>query len=142
MSGFHTLTDEQGQMIPVQVLDVSSRRDPFSRLAQDRENFLSLAFKADDVGGLGFRRYDLSISEDEPDQSVKAGVMCDETSIENDLVKVEMAQNGTVTITDKKSNSRTVKTSGIPMIIVLLYIIRVSDILTYQCLLRKDTLDQ
>ncbi|MGY5855494.1 MAG: glycoside hydrolase family 38 C-terminal domain-containing protein [Candidatus Thorarchaeota archaeon] len=103
MSGFHTLTNEQGQIIPVQLLDATSRRDPLSRLAPDRETFLSLAFKADDVGGLGFTRYDLNISEDEPDQSMNDGVKCTETSIENSLVKVDMAQNGTITVTDKKS---------------------------------------
>ena len=38
MSGHHSLTDEQGQRIPVQVLDVISKRDPLSRLAPDRES--------------------------------------------------------------------------------------------------------
>ena len=45
----------------------------------------------------------MSISEDEPDQTMKDGVRCTETSIENDLVKIEMAQNGTIAITDKNS---------------------------------------
>jgi alpha-mannosidase len=103
MSGFHKLTNEQGQVIPVQMLDVTSRRDPLSRLAPDRETFLSLAFRADNVGGLGFKRYDLNISENEPDQSMNDGVRCTETSIENDLVRVNMAQNGTITVTNKKS---------------------------------------
>ncbi len=106
MSGFHTLTDGQGQRIPVQILDVTSKRDPLSRLAPDRENFLSLSFRPNDVGGLGFKRYDLNISEDEPDQTMKDGVRCTDTSIENDLIKVEMAQNGTITITDKKSGEK------------------------------------
>jgi len=103
MRGFHTLTNEHGQMIPVQVVDVSSKRDPLARLAPDRENFLTLAFKIDGVGGLGFKRYDLNIIEDVPDQLVKDGVKCNESSIENDLIKIEMAQNGTITIIDKRS---------------------------------------
>jgi alpha-mannosidase len=103
MSGVHSLTDEHGQSTPVQVLEMSPRRDPLSRLAPDRETFLSLAFRTDDVGGLGFKRYDLNISEDEPEQSMTDGVRCEETSIENDLVKVEMNENGTITVTNKKS---------------------------------------
>ncbi|MFW9963875.1 MAG: alpha-mannosidase [Candidatus Sifarchaeia archaeon] len=103
MKGFYTLTNKQGQKVPVQVIDVSSKRDPLSRLAPDRENFLTLALKADDVGGLGFKRYDLNISDNELDQLVADGVICTETSIENGLVKVEMAPNGTITITDKRT---------------------------------------
>lgn len=103
MRGFHTLSDELGQTVPLQVLDVSSKRDPLSRLAPDRENFLTLAFRADDLGGLGFKRYDLDISEKEPDIEMENGVKCKENSIENELVKVEIASNGTITLTDKKS---------------------------------------
>ncbi|MFW9974305.1 MAG: hypothetical protein ACFFDQ_03415, partial [Candidatus Thorarchaeota archaeon] len=103
MKGFHNLSDEHGQKVPMQVLDVSSNRDPLSRLAPDRENFLTLAFRAESVGGLGFKRYDLNITEEEPDIEVKNGVKCDENSIENGLVKVEMASNGTITLIDKIS---------------------------------------
>ncbi len=103
MKGFHTLSDEDGQKVPMQVLDVSSNRDPLARLAPDRENFLTLAFRADSVGGLGFKRYDLNISEEEPDIEVKNGVKCDKNSLENGLVKVEMESNGTITLIDKIS---------------------------------------
>ncbi|MHA3964393.1 MAG: alpha-mannosidase [Candidatus Thorarchaeota archaeon SMTZ1-45] len=103
MKGFHSLTNEMGQIVPVQVLDVSSKRDPLSRLAPDRENFLTLAFTADDIGGLGFKRYDLNITENAPDNPVAGVVKCNETSLENNLIKVEMAQNGTISMTDKES---------------------------------------
>jgi len=55
------------------------------------------------VGGLGFTRCDLNISDDEPDQSMDGGVRVTETSIENNLAKVDMAQNGTITVSDKKT---------------------------------------
>ncbi|MFW9964546.1 MAG: alpha-mannosidase [Candidatus Sifarchaeia archaeon] len=106
MRGFYTLTNEKGKIVPAQVVEVNSKRDPLSRLAPDRENFITLAFRADGVGGLGFKRYDLNISDEEPDQLVTEGVRSSETSIENGLMRVEMAQNGTITITDKKSNEK------------------------------------
>jgi len=106
MSGFHTLVSEDGQTVPVQVLEVASRRDPKSRLASDREAFISLALRAEDVGGLGFKRYDLGISEEAPDETPTDGVHCSKSTIENSLVRVDMGHNGTITLTDKRSGEK------------------------------------
>ena len=103
MSGHHTLIDEQGQSIPVQVLDISSGKDPRSRLVADREIFLTLAFQAESVGGLGFKRYDLGITKDEHSPTMDDEVVCHDTSIENKHVRVEMKDNGTIAIIDKRS---------------------------------------
>jgi alpha-mannosidase len=103
MSGYYRLTDHDGQLVPSQLVDVTLRRNPLNRLAPDREDFLSLAVMARDVGGLGFKRYDLNLSSEKQEQSLKEGITNDETSIENDWIRVEMAQNGTITITDKRS---------------------------------------
>ena len=103
MSSHYAITDQDGNTIPSQLVDVTAKRNPLNRLAADRENFITLALTTQELGGLGFERYDLNLSKEKPDQFVENGVRCDDTTIENDLVRVEMAQNGTITVTDKKS---------------------------------------
>ena len=103
MGGQYSLKDDGGQIIPTQIVEVKSDRNPLSRLVADRENFVTLAIKAQDVGGLGFQRYDLTISHDEKEHAMDDGVKCGKNSLENDIVRVEMHQNGTISITDKRS---------------------------------------
>ncbi|MFW9907666.1 MAG: alpha-mannosidase [Candidatus Thorarchaeota archaeon] len=98
------LADQDQNPIPIQLLDYEMRKDPLNHLIADREEHLRFAVAAEDVPALGAKRYDMIFSHSESDMDISSKVMVSGNRLENEVVSVEVEENGTLTITDKRSS--------------------------------------
>jgi len=103
MKGILSLKDEHGKAIHVQEVDSEVRRDNKAHLIADREEFVKIAFWAENVQGLGVKRYDLSASEKETSLKVTGAVRCSGNTIENDQVRIAILKNGTMSLLDRRT---------------------------------------
>lgn len=104
MKGIPLLADEEGKSTPIQVLDLQLRKDEKARLIADREEFLSLAIQVDKVGGLGTKRFDIAGVSEDLITDVKGAVVSGNDSIENNFVRVKVESNGTIILSDKRTD--------------------------------------
>jgi alpha-mannosidase len=103
MKGTLSVKDEHGKSVVVQEVGSQVRRDNKAQLLVDNENFVKLAVWAENMEGLGVRRYDLFASEKENPVKVAGAVRCTSNVIENDMIKVTVLKNGTMNLLDKRT---------------------------------------
>jgi len=103
LSGYLMLSDEQGDRYPAQLLDIEYRADEDARLVSDKEEFLKFAIQVDNVPALGTKRLDLQIEEEPEEIPAGGSVDCKANVIENNLLRVEVGRNGTISINDKRT---------------------------------------
>ncbi len=103
MGGVLSFKDERGKPVLVQEIGSEVRKDDKAHLVADYEEFTRIAIWAENVQGLGAKRYDLLLSEKETSTKPVGAVRCSENMIENDLVRVSILKNGTMTIIDKRA---------------------------------------
>lgn len=105
LTGGHIVVrNEEGTVVPSEILNMEYRTNPRAHIVADPENHVTVAIYADSVEGLGFKRYDLELTEESVDAPQLPGpVRYSDTRLENELVLVSVEENGTITLTDKKS---------------------------------------
>jgi len=105
MKGTLSLKDEHGKTIPIQEMgsEVRGDRDNKSGLVADREEFIKFALWAENVEGLGAKRYDLTATEKETPLKVAGAVRCSGNMIENDQIRITVLKNGTMNLLDKRT---------------------------------------
>ncbi|RDE13381.1 MAG: hypothetical protein C4K49_08575 [Candidatus Thorarchaeota archaeon] len=103
MSGVVSLKDEHGRPVLVQELGSEVRKDDKAHLVADYEEFARVAIWAENVQGLGAKRYDLSLAEKGTSAKPIGAVRCSRNTIENDFVRVSLLNNGTMAIFDKRT---------------------------------------
>ncbi|MFW9966565.1 MAG: alpha-mannosidase [Candidatus Thorarchaeota archaeon] len=104
MKGAPALFEASGKEVPVQVLSLETRKDDDARLIADREEFLTLALQAGEVGGLGTLRLELTNAAAESTAVVNGEVKCSDNVLENNLIRVAASTNGTIKLTDKRNS--------------------------------------
>ncbi len=102
-SGPLTLEDADGNIVPIQLLDFEMKKDPLNHQIADAEEYMRFAILADGVPGIGLNRYNFSFEEVDSDAELPSEVICSETRMENSFVIVEVKDNGTITLTDKRN---------------------------------------
>ncbi len=103
MKGTLAVKDEHGKAVSVQEVGSQVHRDDKAQLLADDEEFVKIAVWADNVEGLGVKRYDLFASEKDVPVKVPGAVRCTGNVIENDQIKVTILKNGTMNLLDKRT---------------------------------------
>ncbi len=105
MTGGHIVVrDEEGNVVPSEILNIEYRTNPRAHIVADPEDHVTMAVYASSVEGLGFKRYDLELTNEPADASQLPGpVQYSDTRLENESIHVVVEENGTITLTDKKS---------------------------------------
>jgi alpha-mannosidase len=103
LSGYLTLSDENGTPYSAQLLDIEYRPDEHARLVSDQEEFLKFAIQVHEAPALGTKRLDLQIEEEPTEAPSDGSVECEANTLENNLVRVEVGKNGTILLKDKRT---------------------------------------
>ena len=103
-SGHIVVKDEEGRVVPSEILSIEYRTNPRAHIVADPEDNVTIAVYADNVEGMGFKRYDIELAE----ESVEAPqppvpVRFSNNTLENELILASVEDNGTITLTDKRS---------------------------------------
>lgn len=96
------LDDRIGNRIPLQLLDYEMMKDPGNHLIDDREEYLTFALDVKDIPAVGMKRYDMAFTK-KKEKELDGAVIVTEDSIENGLLRIVAQENGTITITDKRT---------------------------------------
>jgi len=96
------LDDGEGNRIAIQLLDYEMMKDPRNHFIDDREEYLTFALDVKDIPALGMKRYDMAFTK-KKDRDIKDAVTVTEDTLENGILKVTAQENGTITVTDKRT---------------------------------------
>ncbi|MFH1007683.1 MAG: glycoside hydrolase family 38 C-terminal domain-containing protein [Candidatus Latescibacterota bacterium] len=93
-----------GREISYEVDSVRIGDEDSIRIAKDRVCRYELSFVATEVPALGFRTFGVQMTTDEP--SFQPTVRADDTSLENEALRVTVNSNGSLNVLDKETGQR------------------------------------
>ncbi|NHI82810.1 MAG: hypothetical protein EAX81_00715 [Candidatus Thorarchaeota archaeon] len=106
MSGIPAFVSVDGDRMPSQLLELDIDVDPKSIRVSEEEEYLTIAIQGNNLQGIAAKRLDLEVTDKEADIEVEGAVICTETTIENSLVSVKIEEEGTVSLTDKRTGEK------------------------------------
>lgn len=102
MDGGIVVTDDSGRSIPLQILGTHVEPNTDSTLIQDEHEVIRAAALVD-VQPVGTRRLQLGLQDEDTGYDFEGPIEAGETWLENNLVRIELAKNGTLSLTDKRT---------------------------------------
>jgi len=102
MEGGIKLSDEKGNSIPLQSLGTHLEPNTDSTLVQDEHEVIRIAALID-TGGLSTCSLKLGLEEEDVSYKIEGEVQAGENWLENNLVRIVVAENGTISLLDKRT---------------------------------------